>query len=422
MRGASAVGRRLALEGGRPVSRAPIAMEHGGVVEEDEIDAVVAVLRSGRLWQYNGEHIAAFEGEWADYVGAKHALAVNTGTTTMEIALAAAGVGPGDEVITTPFTFIATQVAILRQNAVPIFADIDPQSFNISPQSVAEAITERTKAILVVSIFGHPVDMDPIMALAQRHDLTVIDDAAQSLGAEYRGCKIGSIAHITSFSFTAAKAMTTAGEGGMITTDDDDLAHKMRMIRAFGYDRIKCLPTGRLRYDMLGWNARITEVQAAMGRVQLRKLAQFNQRRIENARYLTERLSQAEGIVPPAVSSEVHHVFWQYTIRLQEGQFIEGRDRFREALAAEGVESSIYYDPPIYRQPYFQELRGHGNTSCPFGCPWYLGDVDYSRVSLPVAEKACREVLSLPVHNLLDLGDMENVAMAVQKVADAYRC
>jgi len=396
-------------------------MEHGGVIEEDEIEAAVAVLRSGRLWQYNGEHIEAFESEMATCVGARHGVAVNNGTATMEIALAAAGVGPGDEVITTPFTFIATQAAILRQNAVPVFADIEPATFNISPGSVEAAITPRTRAVLAVSIFGHPVDMEPIMALAARHHLMVVDDAAQSLGAEYHSRKVGSIAHMTSFSFTAPKAITTAGEGGMITTDDDELDQKMRMIRAFGYDRVKCLPTGRLQYDMLGWNGRLTEVQAAIGRVQLRKLERFNQRRIDNAGYLTKRLSQVEGIVPPAVVGDVRHVFWQYTIRVQEERLGMSRDSFREALKSQGVESSVYYDRPIYQQPYFLELRGHGHTACPFRCPWYRGVADYARVRLPAVEQACREVLSLPVHNLLGSDDMEKVASAVEKVVRAGR-
>jgi dTDP-4-amino-4,6-dideoxygalactose transaminase len=207
----------------------------------------------------------------------------------------------------------------------------------------------------------------------------------------------------------------------MITCDDDALIETMNMIRAFGYDRIKCLPTGRLQYDMLGWNARFTEVQAAIGRVQLRKLEQFNRRRVDNARYLTERLKQVEGIVPPAVMEDAYHVFWQYTIRVQEDQLGVKRDRFRAALQAEGVEASIYYDRPIYQQPYFLELRGYGNTPCPFRCPWYNGVVDYAQLSLPVVEKACEEVLSLPVHNLLGLDEMEKVATAVEKVAAAYR-
>jgi len=411
---------KLALDGGTPVSRDLIPMEHGGIMEEEEIEAAVGVLRSGRLWQYNGEHIAGFETETAAYLGARHALAVNTGTTNMHIALAACGVGPGDEVITTPLTFIATQVAILLQNAVPVFADIDPLSYNISPASVEQQITERTKAILAVSLFGNPLDMDALLQIARRHNLKLIDDAAQAEGAVYHGRKIGALADITCFSFTAPKPITTAGEGGMITTDDDELAHTMGLIRAFGYDRVKRLHSNQLIHEMIGWNARMTEIQAAVGRVQLRKLDRWNQIRIDNARYLTSRLSQIDGITPPAEQPDTRHIFWMYTIRLQPQRLGVGRDQFQAALRAEGVETHVYYDPPIYRQPYFQELRGYGNTACPWRCPWYKGHVDYSQVRLPEVEKAAGEVLSLPVQNRLGLDDMEKVATAVEKVAGAY--
>jgi perosamine synthetase len=412
---------KLALYGGAPVSRDLVQMEHGGIMEEEEIEAAGGVLRSGRRWQYNGEHIAAFEAETAAYLGARHAIAVNTGTTNMHIALAACGIGPGDEVITTPFTFIATQVAILLQNAVPIFADIDPTTYNISPGSVEAQITERTKAILAVSLFGNPLDMDPLMQIARRHNLKVIDDAAQSEGAVYHGRKIGALADITCFSFTAPKPMTTAGEGGMITTDDDDLAHSMGMIRAFGYDRVKRLHSNQLIHEMIGWNARLTEIQAAVGRAQLRKLDRWNQIRIDNAHYLTARLSQIDGIIPPAEQPDTRHIFWMYTIRLLPKRLGVSRDQFQAALRAEGIESHVYYAPPNYRQPYFQELRGYGNTSCPWRCPWYTGHVDYTQVRLPVVEQVAGEVLSLPVQNLLGLDDMEKVATAVEKVAGVYR-
>jgi perosamine synthetase len=172
---------------------------------------------------------------------------------------------------------------------------------------------------------------------------------------------------------------------------------------------------------MLGWNARLTEVQAAVGRVQLQKLDHFNAQRIRNAQYLTQRLSKIDGIVPPPVQHDVEHIFWQYTIRVQEEKLGVSRDTFRTALEAEGIETSVYYDPPIHRQPYFRELRGYGDTSCPFRCPWYQGIVDYDRLELPVVERACREVLSLPVHNLLSQEDIEKVASAVHKVVAAHR-
>jgi perosamine synthetase len=411
----------LAINGGQPVSTKPIKREHDGVMEQEEIEAAIDVIKSRRLWLYNGRYIPQFEEEFASYVGAKHAISFVNATCGIEAAVAAAKIGPGDEVITTPFTFIATQGAIVRQNAIPIFADIDPHTYTLDPKLVEGSITEQTKAILCVSIFGHPVDMDPLMKIASENGLVVIDDAAQATGAEYKGRKLGSIADMTIFSFTAPKSMTSAGEGGMVTTNDDALAERLTLLRAFGYDRPTCLESGILKHDILGWNARMTEVQAAVGLAQLRKLDDFNQRRINNACYLTERLEKVEGIVPPYVSEDVKHVFWHYIIRVKEDILGISRDQFRRVLQAEGVESTIQYAMPNYRQPFLQKLRGHADTICPFRCPLYKGSVDYTKVYLPVVEQACKEVLSIPVHNLLTRDELEKVADAIEKVADYYR-
>lgn len=374
-------------------------MEHDGVIGEEEIEAAIQVLRSRKLWLYNGDRTTEFENAMASYVNAKHGVAVFNATCAMEIALEAAKIGPGDEVITTPFTFIATQTAILRQHAIPTFADIDPRTFNLSPEAIKTVVSKRSKAILPVSIFGHPLDMDPIIEIAEDHDLTVIEDAAQSLGAEYRGRKVGSLAHMTCLSFTSPKAITSAGEGGMIMTNDDELARMCGMIRAFGYDRKKAIASGRLLHEILGWNARMTEIQAAVGLEQLRKLEGFNQRRKMNAEYLSSRLGKLQGIVPPYVSKDVRHSFWQYTIRVKEKILGMSRDAFRKTLFAEGVESHVYYGEPNYKQPVIARLGG------------------YDGFLLPAVEEACREVLSLPVHNLLTQAEIEAVANAVHKIA-----
>ncbi len=411
----------LAINGGKPVSAEFILREHDGIVEQEEIDAVADVMKSGRLWLYNGRYIPEFEEDFARYVGTKHAITFFNCTCALEAALAAAKIGPGHEVITTPFTFIATQTAIVRQNAIPVFVDIDPRTYNLDPAAVDDAVTEHTKAIMCVSIFGHPVDMDPLMDVARKHGLVVIDDAAHSLGAEYKGRKVGALADMTAFSFTAPKAMTSGGEGGIVTTNDDEFAKRLTLLRAFGYDRPSCLEAGMLKHDILGWNARMTELQAAMGVVQLRKLDGFNQKRIENARYLTERLSKVEGVEPPFVDERVKHVFWHYAIRVKSDVLGVTRDEFRKALRAEGVESRVQYSMPNYRQPFIQDLRGHADTTCPYCCPLYGGSIDYSQVSLPVVEQACTETLSIPVHNLLSRDQLENVALAIEKIASYYR-
>ena len=412
---------KLAMDGGTPVAREFIRREHDGVMEQEEIEAATDVIRSGRLWLYNGKYTEQFEEEFARYVGTKHAISFVNATCGIETALAAAKIGPGDEVITTPFTFIATQTAIVRQNAIPVFADIDPRTYTLSPESVREHITERTKAILCVSIFGHPVDMDPLRQIAEEHDLVLIDDAAQAPGSEYGGIKIGALAHMTVFSFTAPKSMTSAGEGGMVTTHDDSLAERLILLRAFGYDRVTCLSSGVLKHDMLGWNGRMTEVQAAVGVVQLRKLDGFNQRRIEHAKYLTERLRDLEGITPPYVRENAQHVFWHYIIRVHSDILGVSRDWFRQALMAENVHTTVQYALPNYRQPFLLEQKGHADSPCPFQCPLYKGSVDYSKVYLPVVEEACKEVLSLPVHNLLTAEELKAVADAIEKVVTHCR-
>jgi perosamine synthetase len=410
------MGNELAMDGGTPVTRERIHLEHGGVMEEEEIEAALDVVRSGRLWLYDGKYTQQFEDEFATYVGAKHAISFVNATCGIEAALAAAKLKCGEEVITTPYTFIATQTAIVRQNAIPVFADIDPNTYCLDAASVRKHITDRTKAILCVSIYGHPVDYDALREVADEHGLVLIDDAAQATGSSYRGKRVGSQADVSIFSFTSPKSMTSAGEGGMVTTNDDELAHRLVLIRAFGYDRSKALEAGELVHEMLGWNGRMTEVQAAVGLAQLRKLDRFNARRVENAAYLTDRLAKIDGIEPPYVGDDVEHNFWVYTIRVNEDVVGMSRSRFREALLAEGVPTAAWYSRPNYRQPFLVEHKGHGDGTCPFECPLYRGRADYGQVYLPVTEQACKEVVNLPVHNLLTRNELEAVADAVQKV------
>ena len=407
---------KLAIEGGEPLCKERVTMEHDGVMGEEEVAIATEVIRSGKLWLYNGKYTGPFEKEFADYVGVKHAVSYVNATSGIEASLAAARIKPGDEVITTPFTFIATQTAIVRQNGVPIFADIDPHTYTLDAASVEKHVTERTKAIMCVSIFGHPVDYDGLRKVADKYNLILIDDAAQATGSDYKGKKVGSQADMSIFSFTAPKSMTSAGEGGMITTNNDEFAHRLVLIRAFGYDRPKALAAGRLWHEILGWNGRMIEVQAAVGSVQLRRLDGFNQRRIENAAYLTKRLSKIDGIVPPYVSDQVKHNFWVYTIRVQEEKLGISRDRFRKALSAEGVPTASWYTVPNYKQPFIADQIGHGDSHCPFQCPLYKGKVDYKNVFLPVTEQACKEVVNLPVHNLLTEKEIKLVADSIEKV------
>lgn len=354
------------------------------IIGEDEISAVEAVLKSGFLAQ--GKKVEEFEQAFASYVGTKHAIAVNSGTAALHIALLAQGIGEEDEVITSPFTFMASANSILFTGAKPVFADIEEETFNIAPDNVEDKITSRTKAIMPVHLYGQPCDMKRLMKIAEEHELIVIEDACQAHGAEYEGNKAGSFG-TGCFSFYATKNMIT-GEGGMITTNDNDIAQKARMIRNHG--QIK-----RYFHEILGYNYRMTDIAAAIGLCQLGKLEGFNNKRIGNAGFLTEKLSGIKGLVLPKVRPNVRHVFHQYTVRIKR-DFGMSRDELRQKLMDKGVGSEIYYPLPIHRQLPYQNL----------------GYNDH----LPNSETAAREVLSLPIHPSLTKEDLENIVCSIQSI------
>ena len=346
------------------------------LIGDEEKNAVLEVLDSGMLAQ--GPRVKAFEEAFAEMCGVRHAVATSSGTTALHISLLAHGIGPGDEVITTPFTFIASANAILYVGARPVFVDIDPATFNIDPDKIESAITPRTKAIMPVHLFGLVCEMESIMALARAHDLVVVEDACQAHGAECNGSRSGSFG-TGCFSLYPTKNMTSA-EGGMITTNDEQVADRSRIIRQHGMRR-------RYYHDELGYNFRMTDVHAAIGLAQTRKLEHFNAARIANAAYLGSGL---EGVKVPTVPQGYRHVFHQYTIRVSGGQ----RDALREHLLANDVGSGIYYPVPIHKQTY------------------YTKDLGYD-VTLPEAEAAAEEVLSLPVHPALSQQDRETIVSAV---------
>jgi len=351
------------------------------IIDEDEISAVTVVLRSGIIAQ--GRKVEEFEEAFAGFIGTKYAIAVNSGTAALHIALLAQGIGEGDEVITSPFTFIATANSILFTGAKPVFADIEEDSFNIAPDSIVEKITPRTRAIMPVHLYGQPCDMKKIMGIADEHKLAVIEDACQAHGAEYEGKKVGSFG-TGCFSFYPTKNITT-GEGGMITTNDKDIAQKARMIRSHGQRE-------RYFHEILGYNYRMTDIAAAIGLCQLGKLVGFNNKRIGNAEFLTGRLSGIKGLIPPHVRPNAKHVFHQYTVRVTQ-DFGISRDELRQKLMNKGVATEIYYPLPIHKQPLYQN-SGYNDH-------------------LPNSEKAAREVLSLPVHPSLTKKDLEYIVDAL---------
>ena len=353
----------------------PIARPQMG---EDEKSRVWEAMASGSLAQ--GPRVREFEEAFAAFIGAGHAVATSSGTTALHLALLGYGVGPGDEVITVPFTFIASANAVLYTGARPVFIDIDERDFTMDVAQVESAITPRTKAIMPVSLYGQPADMPAITEIAERHGLAVVEDACQAHGAAVGDQRSGTWGAGT-FSFYPTKNMTT-GEGGMLTTHDAELADRVRLLREHGMKV-------RYHHDVVGYNFRMTDIAAAIGLAQLPKLAAFNdRRRAIAARYDAE----LRGVHTPTVRSGVTHVYHQYTVRVRR------RDEFAERLKERGVGSAIYYPIPVHRQKPFVALG--------------YGDETY-----PVTDRLTEEVLSIPVHPSLSDDEVATVVAAVNETA-----
>ena len=350
------------------------------IIGDKEIENVVEVLKSGMIAQ--GPKVEEFEQKFAEWVGAEYGIAVNSGTAALHVALLACGIGEGDEVITTPFTFIASGNSILYTGARPVFADIDMKTYTLNPDSIEDLITEKTKAIMPVQLYGQSADMDRINEIAEKYGLIVIEDAAQAHGAAYNGQKVGSIGDMSCFSFYPTKNMTTS-EGGIITTDDDELAEKARIFRAHG-------ATVRYHHDAIGYNFRMTDISAAIGLAQLENIDEFNEKRIANAAYLNEGLKDVDGVITPYCAYDSKHVYHQYTIRVEKGD----RDDWVDIINDCGVGTGIHYPIPLYNQPIYRALGIEGNC--------------------PNAELAADNVISLPVHPSLSKEDLDIVIEAVK--------
>ena len=379
----------------------------GSVYGLEEAQAIMSVL--GRDAPTAGPEVAAFQREFAAYIGVKHALAVTNGTAALEMALTALGIGPGDEVITTPMTWVATANAIVTRGATVVLADVDPRTLNLDPDAAAKKITPRTKAILPVHLYGQCADMDAFTALAHKHGLAIVEDAAHVPGGEYKGRKAGSLGHIGCFSFHEQKNMSTLGEGGMVTTDDDALAERVALYRShcardFG-GSLKYLPIDETKhprderfwwqeFDDAGYNVRMTDMQAAVGRVQLRKLDELNARRIANAQHLTARLADIKGVTPPYVAPDVKHVFHLYLVLIDPGTFGMGKtELMRRLLHEHGIKAGTHYIPVNWTMAY--RKRGHREGEC------------------PVAEAAFERLITLPIHPRLTEADQDYMADAI---------
>ena len=350
---------------------------------QEEIDAAIArVLETGQF--ILGDEVEAFEQEFAAASGASYGVAVNSGTAALQLALLASGVGPGDEVITVPFTFVATVAAIEYTGARPVLVDVDPLSLTMDPAKVERAVTPHTKAIIPVHLYGQPADMDPIRAIAVRHGLTVIEDAAQAHAARYNGQPVGSLGELACFSFYPSKNLGAYGEGGMVLTSRADLAERLRLLRNWGE---------RTKYEHIipAFNARMEGFQGAILRVKLRRLEQWTERRRAHARRYDERLAGC-GLRLPVEMPYARHVYHLYTVRSSE------RAAIRAALLAADIHSGLHYPMPVHLQPAYTRLG-------------------YQAGAFPVAERAASEVLSLPMYPELTDAQIDAVAATVRQVA-----
>lgn len=421
---------KLAVLGGNPIRTKPFPDYQ--VIGGDEKSAAVRVIESGVLSQFvgawgpdffGGPEVQAFESEWASIVGVRHGVSMNSATSGLYAAVGALGAGPGDEVIVSPYTMIASATAAVVFNAVPVFADIDAATYTLSAETIAARITERTKAIIVVHLFGQAADMDPIMALARRHNIRVIEDCAQSPFAKYKGRSVGSIGDIGVFSLNYHKHIHT-GEGAMCTTDNEELAERLQLIRNHAEAVVEKKGVANL-VNMVGFNFRLGEIEAAIGREQLKKGPGLVAQRQENVRYLEAKLSGVPGLSVPKVGPAGDHVYYAHALSYAEAETGVKRKSFVAAVKAElsrqdGPLVGEGYVRPLYMEPIFRKMIGYGSVQCPFKCPHYGGKPNYSDGICPTAEDAHfhRVIVHVLMRPPMSHRDLDDVADAFHKVGE----
>lgn len=381
--------KKLAIHGGKKTVPDNLKVKWPIITEEDK-KAVMRVLDRGIIWGPYAPEVVGLQEDFAKYVGTKYCIAVNSGTAALHMAIAAAGVGPGDEVITSSFSFLSSATAILHQNAIPIFVDIDPRTFNIDPGKIEEKITKKTKAIIPVHIHGLPADMNRINKIARKYNLVVIEDAAQAHGATYHGKKVGNFGDMAIFSLNTTKNLP-GGEGGLFVTNSKEYRGKANMTRMFG--EILNPEEGR-KYNAytMGWNYRTQEMPAAFARSQLKRLDEYNANSQRNGEYLSKHLAEIKGVIPPYVPEDRTTVYHKYRVRLNPSELgidmevSKFRDLVMKALQAEGVDVVFWQTVPIPGQTLFKLKEGYGR-GCPWSCPYYHQEIKYDPHDYPQTVK-----------------------------------
>lgn len=412
------MGEKLALFGGKPVRSKPFPPHP--IIGENEKRAVLRVLESGRLSTFiaapgknflGGEKIREFENLFAKYHDVKYAVAFNSATAALHAAVVACGVEPLKEVIVPPYTFTSTATCALMANAIPVFADVKRDTFNIDPREIEKNISPLSRAIIPVHLFGNPADMDEIIEIAKNHHLKVIEDCAQAPGAMYKKRLVGTIGDCGIFSFTESKTITS-GEGGMLITDSEEIAEIARLVRNHGEAIIAGQPRS-YRSTILGWNYRITEVDAAIGIEQFKRLDEFNNKRIALASYLSKKLKKIDGLTPPFVHPNMKHVYYAYAIKYDAEKIGIPRDLFVKALDAEGIPFSAGYVRPLYLNPIYHENR-------PFIYKYFTRQASYEKGTCPVAESLYeKELILTPVcRPPATFDDMGDIIKGIEKVVE----
>ena len=416
---------KLAIDGGKPVNSEPFPMWPS--FSQKAIESVSEPLKSGKVNYWTGEIGTKFEKEWAKWNGAKYCITTTNGTSALHTAVASLGIGPGDEVICPSYSFIASSFCILQAGALPVFADVDEKSHTIDPNDIEDKITEKTKAIIVVHLYGIVADMDPIVEIARKHNLFVIEDCAQCFGGIYKGKKVGTIGDVGCFSFCQSKHFTTGGEGGAVITNNEDLYWECMSFRDHGYDvkeRLRLLEMEKkLMYihRRVGFNYRMTEMQSLIGLCELERLDSWNlPNRRRNGKYLIEKLKSHPLILyPPLDTEERQNAFWWAPFVLDIDKLKVPLKQFISAMEAEGVPVYGVQWPEMYKERAYVEKNGFGRLKYPFNDP-NARKIDYSKVECKKAKWLSERTMSFFTHPVYEIKHMEKYVEAFNKVASAY--
>jgi perosamine synthetase len=408
---------KLAINGGKKAKKTPFGT--GKRFGNTEIIQLIEALDQNTLFYWKGKKVKEFTAKFAQMYGAKYCVAASSGTASIHVALGTVGVAPGDEVITSPITDIGTLIGILYQNAIPIFADVDPHTYNLDPKSIEKKITDKTKVILVVHKGGNPTDMDAVMKIAKKHKVKVIEDCAQSYLCWYKGKLAGTIGDVGCFSLNDFKHIS-AGDGGMCLMNNEEMYIRAMRFADKNYNRLVPYPDSIGQIDDLAPNYRMTELQGAVAIAQLDKLEWICDQRNVYGEGITKGISGLPGIYPHKITEGGKSSYWFYMFRIDEKEAGVSRDEFSEALEAEGVPNEAVHTKTVYENGLFLNKNAYPGTDCPFGCKYYGREVSYYKGMCPTAEAVYKTAIRLQVNEFFTGQDLKEVVKAIRKVSNFY--